>query len=90
VDLANMRSLGVRSVDVTRARKHEATVNVDQLPDDVPVPDVRFRLRCSKCGAPIVRFFAAKATLRRQNAIRHYVPTAHPSVRKLAQLASEA
>jgi hypothetical protein len=31
--------------------QHEATVNVDALPDDLPVPDVALRLRCSACGS---------------------------------------
>jgi len=29
---------------------HEAIVNVDGWPDDMPVPDVGLKLRCSKCG----------------------------------------
>lgn len=51
--LAHMRDHGVRSVDA-RCRAdgcgHEAVVNVDDLPDELPVPDVGLRLRCSKCG----------------------------------------
>jgi DNA-directed RNA polymerase subunit RPC12/RpoP len=30
---------------------HESTLNVDLLPDDLPVPDVSLRLRCPKCGS---------------------------------------
>jgi hypothetical protein len=43
-----MRSLGVRAVDVTSACKHEASVNEDALADDLAVPDIGLRLRCSK------------------------------------------
>ena len=52
--LGNMREHGVRSV---AAECHEircghlGSVNVDDLPDDVPVPDVALRLRCSACGS---------------------------------------
>ena len=31
------------------------SVNVDGLPDDVPVPDVALRLRCSACGSRNVK-----------------------------------
>ena len=48
MSLANMREHGVRSVDATcEDCKREATVNVDSLPDILPVPDVALRLRCS-------------------------------------------
>jgi hypothetical protein len=50
--LGNMRAHGVRSVDATSEDcKREATVNVDSLPDALPVPDVALRLRCSACGS---------------------------------------
>ncbi len=51
--LGNMRSQGIRSINAycEAARcGHESTLNVDPLPDDLPVPDVSLRLRCSKCG----------------------------------------
>jgi hypothetical protein len=53
MSLANMRSLDVRSVwafCTTIGCGHEAGVNVDALPYDLPVPDVALRLRCSTCG----------------------------------------
>jgi hypothetical protein len=50
MDLANMRSLGVTKVDVYCACGHQASVDVSDLPGDLAVRDVRFRLRCSKCG----------------------------------------
>jgi hypothetical protein len=51
MDLANMRSLGVTKIDVYSGCGHNATVDVSNLPGDLAVPDVRLRLRCSKCGA---------------------------------------
>jgi hypothetical protein len=51
--LGSMRAQGVQSVlafCATIGCRHEACVNVDALPDDLPVPDVALRLRCSKCG----------------------------------------
>ena len=51
MDLANLRSLGVRAVFVDCACGHSASVVVDHLADDVFVPDVARRYKCSKCGA---------------------------------------
>jgi ribosomal protein S27E len=49
--LGNMRGLGPRSLDVTcKACGHHTTVNVDGEPDDVTVPSLGPRMRCSKCG----------------------------------------
>jgi hypothetical protein len=49
--LANMRQHGVRSVDaICRSCGHEAVVNVDSLADELPVPDVGLKLKCSQCG----------------------------------------
>ena len=53
MSLGGMRAHGVRSVwasCTTIGCGHEACMNVDALPDDLPVPDVALRLRCSKCG----------------------------------------
>ena len=50
--LANMRAMGVHSIDAAcEDCRHEATVNVDALPDHLYVPDVALRLRCSACGS---------------------------------------
>jgi hypothetical protein len=50
--LSHMRLQGTRSVDATCVScKHDSKVNVDALPDDLPVPDVALRLRCSACGS---------------------------------------
>jgi hypothetical protein len=58
MDLANMREHGIRSVaaicQVVGCR-HSGSVNVDNLPDDFPVPDVSLRLRCSACGSRNVK-----------------------------------
>jgi hypothetical protein len=48
--LQNMRDNGARSVTAKcEACGHEATVNVDALPESVHVPDAGY-LRCSRCG----------------------------------------
>lgn len=52
--LGNMRDHGVRAVDAwceATGCGHMATINVDPLPDELPVPDVALRLRCSYCGS---------------------------------------
>jgi hypothetical protein len=57
--LGNMRSLGCRKVIVECVARATGLVNVDALPDDVPVPDVAIvwrRLVCSVCGARGERF----------------------------------
>lgn len=44
--LANMRENGARSVEAAcEDRHHEAAVNFDALPVDLPVPEVALRLR---------------------------------------------
>ena len=56
--LGNMREHGVRSVAAhcqDLSCGHSASVNVDHLADDVPVPDVALRLRCSACGSRNVK-----------------------------------
>jgi len=49
--LTNMREQEIRDVlaycEATRCY-HSAAVNVDHLPDDLPVPDVALRLVCSQ------------------------------------------
>ena len=50
MDLANMRENGARSVWLYCDCGHQASVNVDTLPGEVYVPDVRLRCRCSQCG----------------------------------------
>jgi hypothetical protein len=50
--LATMRSHGIRSIEAwCSACGHHMAYNVDHLPDDLTVPDVALRLRCSKCGS---------------------------------------
>jgi hypothetical protein len=58
MSLGNMREHGVRSVLAICQRTscgRAASINVDELPDDFPVPDVSLRLRCSKCGSRQVK-----------------------------------
>jgi hypothetical protein len=50
MDLRNMRSLGVTGIDAYRECGHQSTIDVSDLPGDLAVPDIRFRLRCTKCG----------------------------------------
>jgi hypothetical protein len=51
MDLANMRSLGVRSLAVTCFKcHHRAVINVDAYPDDLAIPDFGERLVCIRCG----------------------------------------
>ena len=50
--LADMRSHGVRSILAwCNGCGHHTSFNADHLPDDLPVPDVALRMRCSKCGS---------------------------------------
>src|SRR5918994_848316 len=58
MSLGNMREHGVRSVLAICQRTtcgRTASVSVDELPDDFPVPDVSLRLRCSRCGSRNVK-----------------------------------
>jgi len=49
--LANMREQGVRSILATcEACQHEAVLEADQWPAEMPVPDIGLKLRCSACG----------------------------------------
>jgi hypothetical protein len=51
MSLANMRANGVRAVTAQcEACNHQADVSVDTLPENVHVPQVARRLRCSQCG----------------------------------------
>jgi len=56
--LANMRANGVRSVAAScqelGCHRH-GVINVDHLPDDLPVPDIALRLRGSACGSKNVK-----------------------------------
>jgi hypothetical protein len=48
--LANMRSLGVRSVDTCCGCGRESIIDVSALEGSHDVPSLRLRLRCSACG----------------------------------------
>jgi hypothetical protein len=58
MSLGNMREHGVKSVLAICQETscgHSGSINVDNLPDDFPVPDVSLRLRCSACGSRKVK-----------------------------------
>jgi hypothetical protein len=48
MDLRNMRSLGVTRIMAYCACRHEASIDVSALPDDLAVPVIKNRLRCIK------------------------------------------
>ena len=48
--LANMRSLGVRSVDACCGCGRELILDVSSPDGSVEVPPLRLRFRCSACG----------------------------------------
>jgi hypothetical protein len=51
MSLANMRENGVRRILATcETCQHEAVLDADHWPADLPVPDVGLKLRCSACG----------------------------------------
>jgi hypothetical protein len=45
-----LRSLGVTKVMAYCKCGHEATIDVSDLADDVYVPEIKNRRRCTKCG----------------------------------------
>jgi hypothetical protein len=51
MDLANMRSLGLRSITVGWDCGRRASVDLSQLSDAIAVPALCWRLRFSNCGA---------------------------------------
>ncbi|WP_262272222.1 hypothetical protein [Microvirga yunnanensis] len=58
MDLASMRKHGAHSVEAICQRHgcgHEAIVNVDGWPDDMPVPDVSLKLRYFRCGGKDIK-----------------------------------
>lgn len=48
--LANMRELGVASVDAVCSCGRATIIDVSKLPETVEVPSLRLRMRCSACG----------------------------------------
>lgn len=49
--LAGIRVQGVHSIAYDcLCRTKDDTVNVDHLPGDIPVPEVRKHIRCGQCG----------------------------------------
>ncbi|PVE24915.1 hypothetical protein DC522_08320 [Microvirga sp. KLBC 81] len=54
MDLASMREYGARSVEATCQTLgcgQEAIVNMDGRPDEISVPDIGLKLKCSRCGS---------------------------------------
>lgn len=52
MDLANMRSNGVRALSVQcLACQHHASVNVDNQPEHLAVKSFEGRMRCSQCSS---------------------------------------
>jgi hypothetical protein len=48
--LANMRTHGVLSIDITCVCGREAIIDVSDLSGSIEVPALRSRLRCTECG----------------------------------------
>ena len=64
--LSNMRQNGVRAVAATcEACNHQADVSVDAMPENVHVPQIARRLRCSQCGGKQIDTRPAWHTARR-------------------------
>jgi hypothetical protein len=58
MSLRNMREHGVRSGLATCQESscgHAGSINVDDPPDNFPVPDLSLHLRCSACGSRKVK-----------------------------------
>ena len=66
MSLGNMRRNGVRAVIAEcRDCRHKADVVVDQLADEVYVPDVARRMRCTSCGGRRIETRPAWGSVRR-------------------------
>jgi len=62
MDLANMRSNGVRALSVDCLDcTHSGVVNVDDQPGHVAVPSFAKRMRCTICGSKRVHFSRSSA-----------------------------
>lgn len=51
MNLANMRSIGVRTIEAGCECGHTAIVDVEGLPGAIEVPSLRRRLKCSAFGS---------------------------------------
>jgi hypothetical protein len=54
MDLANMRRQGVHHLIaycLNDSCRHQALIDVSKYPGDTPVPWVRSKVKCAKCGA---------------------------------------
>jgi hypothetical protein len=59
--IADIRALGVRSVEATCQKCGHEAIDVADAPDDLPAPDVALRLRCSSCGSRDARTMMSMA-----------------------------
>lgn len=50
VDLENIRSIGIRSLEILCGCGHRVEVNVDQFPGHYTVPAMTRFFRCQACG----------------------------------------
>ena len=58
VTVASSRASGLNTVAAfceARGCHHDAVISLNGWPDDLPVPDIAFYLRCSKCGGRQVK-----------------------------------
>ncbi len=65
MSLGTLRQRGVTVVMAyceAHGCEHEAELDVSALPDDLPVPDVSLRLRCSACGSRRIKTVPAWPT----------------------------
>ena len=50
MDIANAKANGVTGVEASCMCGHEATIPFGDMPDDLFIPVIALRLRCSACG----------------------------------------
>ena len=75
--LASMRARGVTHVFAAceaHGCRHEGTVDVSSLPDELPVPDVALKMRCSAWAArkPGVTRVCAIVAPQREHSVQAY------------------
>jgi hypothetical protein len=56
--VASTKRQGMKSVSAfceANGCGHDATIPLDSWPDATPIPDMRLKLRCSKCGSRSIK-----------------------------------
>lgn len=56
--VASTRAQGMNTVSAfceARGCGHDATISLDGWPDDIPIPDMALKLRCSHCGGKTIK-----------------------------------